>query len=125
MKMVVRCSYVSLWFFALTFLLVQSYSDGARPSPAFSPVRSPTEELVVVDTGIIADIEALAAAAAATVAVGDRGLRRRRSVALVTQARRLLVVGEASAGDGTGTDGAGPSCRSNNMHITCSPPSPR
>ncbi|KAF0910281.1 hypothetical protein E2562_001467 [Oryza meyeriana var. granulata] len=148
-QQMVRCSRALLWFFALTAVLVQS-SHGARPSPgemqgrplAASPVRSPTEELM--DTGIIAagdgrdaDVAAPVATTTTPAVVGDRRSRggddvlsrRGRSVALVarllsysapclTAARRLLVA-EASATDGA----AHPSCRSNNMQITCSPPS--
>uniref|UniRef100_A0A0E0KI83 Uncharacterized protein n=1 Tax=Oryza punctata TaxID=4537 RepID=A0A0E0KI83_ORYPU len=135
----VRCTHASLCFFALTSTLLVLRSGGAMPSrevmrgrpsssaAAASPVgSSPTEELV--DSGIAAGREADAAARPlppTPAAVGDRGgdgePRSVTAQVLRHSARRLLVV----AGEDTATDGAAASCRSNNVHITCTPPSPR
>ncbi|KAF0910283.1 hypothetical protein E2562_001469 [Oryza meyeriana var. granulata] len=130
----VRCTHASLCFFALTSSLLVQSSDAARPSqgemqrqPPASPAgSSPTAELAVdpesIAAGAARDVEA---AATAAVAVGDRGgyggPRPPTSVAQVLRysARRLLL-GEDAATDGA----AGASCHSNNVHITCSPPSP-
>ncbi|EAY91642.1 hypothetical protein OsI_13278 [Oryza sativa Indica Group] len=98
-------------------------SSSSSAAAAASPVgSSPTEsaELVVVDTGSIAAGAARDADAAAppsppspaATGMGDDAAQVPRH-----SARRLLV--------DAATDGAGASCHSNNVHITCAPPSPR
>uniref|UniRef100_A0A0E0KI82 Uncharacterized protein n=1 Tax=Oryza punctata TaxID=4537 RepID=A0A0E0KI82_ORYPU len=141
--------HASLCSFVLMSLLVQS-SHAARPSPgelqgwqaAAAAVGSSAEKqlvdprIITAGAGRVADVVAAPPAPVMTTttagSVGDDRRRsggddvlllprRGRSVALVMARAARRALAEAAAAS-SATDGSGPSCHSNNVHITCSPP---